>query len=87
MLTGGIAAYAFGVPVPFPIMLIVGGVVAIGAMVGDLCESLIKRNIGIKDMGSVIPGHGGLLDRVDALLVTVPLTFYIAIFLDWLGYP
>jgi phosphatidate cytidylyltransferase len=87
MLTGGITAYAFGIPVPFPIMLVVGGVVAIGAMIGDLSESLIKRNIGIKDMGSFIPGHGGLLDRVDALLVTVPLTFYIAIFLDWLGYP
>lgn len=87
MLTGGVAAYAFGVPVPFPIMLIVGGIVAIGAMIGDLGESLIKRNIGVKDMGSFIPGHGGLLDRVDALLVTVPLTFYIAIFLDWLGYP
>jgi phosphatidate cytidylyltransferase len=87
MLTGAISAYAFGIPVPFPIMLIVGGVVAVGAMIGDLSESLIKRNIGIKDMGSFIPGHGGLLDRVDALLVTVPLTFYIAIFLDWLGYP
>lgn len=87
MLTGGLTAYVFGVPVPFPIMLIVGSVVAAGAMIGDLGESLIKRNIGIKDMGSIIPGHGGLLDRIDALLVTVPLTFYIAIFLDWLGYP
>jgi len=87
MLTGGITAFAFGVPVPFPIMLVAGGIVAAGAMVGDLGESLIKRNIGVKDMGSFIPGHGGLLDRVDALLVTVPLTFYIAIFLDWLGYP
>ncbi|MGH9175064.1 MAG: phosphatidate cytidylyltransferase [Vicinamibacterales bacterium] len=87
MLTGAVAAYAFGVPVPFPIMLIVGAVVAAGAMVGDLGESLIKRNIGIKDMGSIIPGHGGLLDRVDALLVTIPLTFYVAIFLAWLGYP
>ena len=87
MLTGGLTAYVFGVPVPFPIMLIVGTVVAAGAMIGDLGESLVKRNIGIKDMGSIIPGHGGLLDRIDALLVTVPLTFYIAIFLDWLGYP
>jgi phosphatidate cytidylyltransferase len=87
MLTGAVAAYAFGVPVPFPIMVAVGGAVAIGAMIGDLAESLIKRNIGIKDMGSFIPGHGGLMDRIDALLVTVPLTFYIAIFLDWLGYP
>lgn len=87
MLTGGLTAYVFGVPVPFPIMLIVGSVVAAGAMIGDLGESLIKRNIGIKDMGSIIPGHGGLLDRIDALLVAVPLTFYIAIFLDWLGYP
>jgi phosphatidate cytidylyltransferase len=87
MLTGAAASYLFGVPVPFPIMLVVGGVVAAGAMIGDLGESLIKRNIGIKDMGAIIPGHGGLLDRVDALLVTVPLTFYIAIFLEWLGYP
>jgi phosphatidate cytidylyltransferase len=87
MLTGAVASYLFGVPVPFPIMLVVGGVVAAGAMIGDLGESLIKRNIGIKDMGAIIPGHGGLLDRVDALLVTVPLTFYIAIFLEWLGYP
>lgn len=85
--SGAIAAYVFGVPVPLAISLLMGAVVATGAMIGDLVESLIKREIGIKDMGSVIPGHGGLLDRVDALLVTVPLTFYMALFLSWLGWP
>jgi phosphatidate cytidylyltransferase len=64
-----------------------GLVVAAGAMSGDLIESLIKREIGIKDMGSVIPGHGGVLDRIDALLVTVPLTFYMALLLSWMGWP
>lgn len=86
-LTGGIAGLVFGVPVPFAIMLIVGGVIAIGAMIGDLCESMIKREIGIKDMGSIIPGHGGLLDRIDALLITIPLTYYLAVFLQWMGWP
>jgi phosphatidate cytidylyltransferase len=86
-LTGGLAGFAFGVPAPLWIMLLLGALVAIGAMIGDLCESLIKRQIGIKDMGSIIPGHGGLLDRIDALLLTVPLMYYIARFLDWRGWP
>jgi phosphatidate cytidylyltransferase len=86
-ITGAAAGYVFGVPVPFLVMLVLGAVIAIGAMIGDLSESLIKRNIGIKDMGSIIPGHGGLLDRIDALLITVPLTFYLAIGLERLGWP
>jgi phosphatidate cytidylyltransferase len=86
-ITGGVAGYLFGVPAPFWVMLILGAIVSIGAMIGDLCESLIKRQIGFKDMGSLIPGHGGLLDRVDALLLTVPLTYYLARLLDWRGWP
>jgi phosphatidate cytidylyltransferase len=86
-LTGGIAGYVFGVPAPLAVMFAVGAIVAVGAMIGDLCESMIKREIGIKDMGAVVPGHGGLLDRIDALLVTIPLTFYLAMFLRWLGWP
>ena len=40
------------------------------ATLGDLCESVIKRDLGIKDMSQVIPGHGGLMDRLDSLLAT-----------------
>lgn len=85
MLTGALAAYVFGVPVPLYVALATGLLIAFGAMVGDLSESLIKRNINIKDMGAIIPGHGGLMDRIDALLFTVPLVFYIAILVEWWG--
>lgn len=52
-----------------------GVVVAIGATVGDLMESTIKRDLGIKDMSSILPGHGGLMDRLDSLLMTVPIVW------------
>jgi phosphatidate cytidylyltransferase len=55
-----------------------GLVVAVVAPLGDLCESLVKRDLGIKDMGSVLPGHGGFLDRFDALLFVLPAVYYLA---------
>ena len=56
---------------------ILGLVVAVVAPIGDLCESLLKRDFRIKDMGSILPGHGGVLDRVDALLFVLPATYYL----------
>jgi len=53
----------------------VSGVLAIAGQVGDLAESMIKRNYGVKDSGKILPGHGGFLDRVDALLFAIPV-FY-----------
>jgi phosphatidate cytidylyltransferase len=52
---------------------LVGGGLAVVAQAGDLGESLVKRRFGVKDTGALIPGHGGLLDRVDGLLATTPV--------------
>jgi phosphatidate cytidylyltransferase len=50
-------------------------VVAVFAPLGDLAESLVKRDLGIKDMGSILPGHGGVLDRIDGMLFVLPAAF------------
>lgn len=55
-----------------------GLAVAVAAPLGDLCQSLIKRDLGIKDMGSVLPGHGGLTDRFDGLLFALPAVYFVA---------
>ena len=53
-------------------LVTVGGVVGVVAQVGDVAESLLKREAGVKDSSSLIPGHGGVLDRLDSLYFVVP---------------
>jgi phosphatidate cytidylyltransferase len=57
-----------------------GLAIAVTAPLGDLVESLIKRDLGVKDMSNILKGHGGVLDRFDALLFTLPATYYMARF-------
>ena len=56
-------------------LTLLGLVAVVTATLGDLCESVMKRDLGIKDMSQIIPGHGGLMDRLDSLLATAAPTY------------
>jgi len=57
--------------------LLIGAGITLAATLGDLAESLVKRDLGVKDLGRIIPGHGGIMDRVDAMILALPATHLI----------
>jgi phosphatidate cytidylyltransferase len=79
----GLALLAFALPPTYPRLALAGlaPLVAVGAIWGDLLESLIKRECEVKDAGTWLPGFGGLLDRIDSLVLVLPLSYH---FLRWM---
>jgi phosphatidate cytidylyltransferase len=76
VLTALVAVPILGLPVGYLAAAMIGLVAGVAGPVGDLGESLIKRQVGVKDSGDLIPGHGGILDRMDSLLFTAPVVYF-----------
>ena len=72
----GIIIRSYGCPIPLTHFIVIGLICGFASEVGDLAASYIKRFTGIKDFGSLIPGHGGILDRFDSILFTMPVVYY-----------
>ncbi len=76
-LATGVAMSVFVLGTPWYVGVVLGVVTVLFATAGDLIESTIKRDVGIKDMSSILPGHGGVMDRLDSMLVAAPAAWLV----------
>lgn len=83
LLVGTLFGYLFLSTVPIGRLMLLSLVLVIIGQIGDLIESLIKRLCGVKDSSNILPGHGGILDRLDSLLFVFPAVWF---FLNWIDY-
>lgn len=77
IVTAGIVNLVFKSPLPYFFAFVFAFIVSLAAIFGDLFESMIKRTAGVKDSGAILPGHGGILDRFDSLILVFPVSFYL----------
>ncbi len=83
IITAVVVNIIFGAPVSYLFVVTFGLLIAVLAVIGDLAESSIKRGSGVKDTGEILPGHGGVLDRIDSLLFVLPFSYYYILL--WVG--
>lgn len=76
VVTGVLCKLLFFGEIPISHALLLGAVIGAIGQIGDLAESMLKRAAGVKDSGAILPGHGGMLDRVDSLLFCAPVLYY-----------
>lgn len=82
-ITGGVMNLIFKSPLEYSWAFSFGFIIGVVAVFGDLVESLIKRSLGVKDSGGILPGHGGVLDRFDSLIVVFPVSYYLVLLYYW----